>query len=91
MTLTDDSYEILISTENFTERCYRDKTDWLKVSARGRTFRITTGCSPGLAKVCGVPGPRGCRSSRMQMDSGPAETVWPAPAPTTVMVMPLLA
>ena len=41
MTLTDDSYEILISTENFTERCYRDKAGWLKVSARGRTFRIT--------------------------------------------------
>jgi len=34
-------YVILISTKNFTERCYRDKAGWLKVSARGRTFRIT--------------------------------------------------
>ena len=34
-------YVILISTKNFTERCDRDKAGWLKVSARGRTFRIT--------------------------------------------------
>lgn len=41
MKLTNDSYVILISTENFTERYYRDRTGWLKVSARGRTFRMT--------------------------------------------------
>ena len=41
MKLTNDSYVILIGTENFTERYYRDKTGWLKVSARGRTFRMT--------------------------------------------------
>jgi len=41
MQLTNDSYVILIGTENFTERYYRDKTGWLKVSARGRTFRMT--------------------------------------------------
>ena len=41
MNLTNDSYDILISTKTFTERYYRDKTGWLKVSARGRTFRMT--------------------------------------------------
>jgi hypothetical protein len=41
MKLTNDSYIILIGTRNFTERYYRDKTGWLKVSARGRKFRMT--------------------------------------------------
>jgi hypothetical protein len=41
MNLTNDTYVILISTKTFTERYYRDKTGWLKVSARGRTFRMT--------------------------------------------------
>jgi hypothetical protein len=41
MKLTNDSYLILMGTRNFTERYYRDKTGWLKVSARGRTFRMT--------------------------------------------------
>jgi hypothetical protein len=41
MKLTNDSYVILIGTKNFTERYYRDKAGWLKVSARGRTFRMT--------------------------------------------------
>ena len=41
MKLTNDSYVILIGTKNFTERYYRDETGWLKVSARGRTFRMT--------------------------------------------------
>jgi len=41
MNLTNDRYVILISTKIFTERYYRDKTGWLKVSARGRTFRMT--------------------------------------------------
>jgi hypothetical protein len=39
--LTNDSYVIVISTKNFTERYYRDKDGWLKVSARGRKFRAT--------------------------------------------------
>jgi hypothetical protein len=39
--LTNDSYLITIGTKNFTERYYRDKTGWLKVSARGRKFRMT--------------------------------------------------
>jgi hypothetical protein len=41
MNLTNDSYIILMGTKNFTERYYRDKTGWLKVSARGRKFRAT--------------------------------------------------
>ena len=41
MKLTNDSYVILISTKNFTERYYRDEAGWLKVSARGRKFRAT--------------------------------------------------
>ena len=41
MKLTNDCYVILMGTRNFTERYYRDKTGWLKVSARGRTFRMT--------------------------------------------------
>ena len=41
MKLTNDSYVILIGTKNFTERYYRDKTGWCKVSARGRKFRMT--------------------------------------------------
>jgi hypothetical protein len=41
MNLTNDSYVILIGTKNFTERCYRDERGWLRVSARGRTFRMT--------------------------------------------------
>lgn len=41
MKLTNDSYIILIGTKNFTERYYRDKRGWLKVSARGKKFRMT--------------------------------------------------
>ncbi|MFH0901627.1 MAG: hypothetical protein V2A73_13445 [Pseudomonadota bacterium] len=41
MKLTNDSYVILMGTKNFTERYYRDKDGWLKVSARGRVFRMT--------------------------------------------------
>jgi hypothetical protein len=41
MKLTNDTYLISIGTKNFTERYYRDKAGWLKVSARGRTFRMT--------------------------------------------------
>ena len=41
MSLMNDSYVIFISTKNFTERYYRDRTGWIKVSARGRKFRMT--------------------------------------------------
>ena len=41
MNLNNDSYTIFISSKNWTERYYRDKDGWLKVSARGRKLRAT--------------------------------------------------
>ena len=41
MKLTNDSYTIFLGTKNFTERYFRDKTGWLKISAKGREFRMT--------------------------------------------------
>jgi hypothetical protein len=41
MNLTNENYIILIGAKNFTERYYRDQKGWLKVSARGRKFRMT--------------------------------------------------
>ncbi len=41
MDLTNESYVILIGTKNFTERYYRDARGWVKLSARGRKYRMT--------------------------------------------------
>lgn len=41
MNLTNESYTIFLGTKNFTERYYRDKKGWVKVSARGTLFRMT--------------------------------------------------
>jgi hypothetical protein len=41
MKLTNDSYTIYIGTNNFTEKYYKDKNGWLKISARGNEFRMT--------------------------------------------------
>lgn len=41
MKLTNDSYTIYLGTKNFTEKYYRDKDGWLKVSSTGRKFRMT--------------------------------------------------
>lgn len=41
MNLKNDSYIILMSTKNFTEKYYRDEQGWLKISARGKKFRMT--------------------------------------------------
>jgi hypothetical protein len=41
MNLSNESYVIYIGTKNFTEKYYKDKEGWLKVSARGKTFRMT--------------------------------------------------
>ena len=41
MNLTNQSYVIWLSTKSFTERYSRDREGWLKVSARGRKFRMT--------------------------------------------------
>jgi hypothetical protein len=39
--LTNDSYVIWMGTKNFTERYFRDEMGWVKVSAKGRRFRMT--------------------------------------------------
>ncbi len=41
MDLTNQSYIILISGKGFVERYYRDQSGWLKISSRGRTFRMS--------------------------------------------------
>lgn len=41
MKLTNDSYIITMGTEKFTEKYYRDKDGWVKVSAKGNKFRMT--------------------------------------------------
>jgi hypothetical protein len=41
MNLTNETYVIFLRTKRYTERYYRDKTGWVKVSARRRTFRMT--------------------------------------------------
>ena len=41
MNLKNDSYIIVISTKNTSERYYRDTDGWLKESTRGRIFRAT--------------------------------------------------
>jgi hypothetical protein len=39
--LSNDSYVILIRTKTSTERYYRDKAGWLKVTTGGRKLRAT--------------------------------------------------
>ena len=41
MKLTNNSYIISIGTKNFTEKYFRDKDGWIKVSAKGNKFRMT--------------------------------------------------
>jgi hypothetical protein len=41
MKLTNNSYTIFIGTKNFTERYFRDKKGWVKISAQGKEFRMT--------------------------------------------------
>lgn len=41
MNLTNESYTIYLETENFTEKYYKDKEGWLKVSAKGHKFKMT--------------------------------------------------
>jgi hypothetical protein len=41
MNLKNDNYVIYMGTKNFTERYYKDKDGWLKISARGKEFRMT--------------------------------------------------
>ncbi|MEI7690389.1 MAG: hypothetical protein WCI63_02080 [bacterium] len=41
MKKTNDTYCIVFKGKNITERYYRDKVGWLKVSSRGRLYRAT--------------------------------------------------
>lgn len=41
MNLKNDSYIIYIGTNEFTEKYYKDKKGWLKISAQGKEFRMT--------------------------------------------------
>ena len=41
MNLTNETYTIFIRIRNGTEKYYRDKQGWLKISTRGREFRAT--------------------------------------------------
>lgn len=41
MNLTNDCYVITLSWKNSSERYFRDKAGWLKVSTRRRKFRAT--------------------------------------------------
>jgi hypothetical protein len=41
MKKTNDTYCVVFQGKSMTERYYRDQAGWLKVSARGRAFRMT--------------------------------------------------
>lgn len=41
MNLKNDSYVIFMGTKNFTEKYYKDEKGWLKMSAKGKVFRMT--------------------------------------------------
>jgi len=41
MKLTNDNYIISMGTKNFTEKYFRDEDGWIKISAKGRKFRMT--------------------------------------------------
>lgn len=41
MNLKNESYTIFLGTKNFTEKYYKDKKGWLKISAKGNKFRMT--------------------------------------------------
>lgn len=41
MNLKNESYTIFIGTKNFTEKYYKDKNGWIKISAKGNKFKMT--------------------------------------------------
>lgn len=41
MKFTNDQYTIYIGTKNFTEKYFKDKNGWVKISSRGNQFRMT--------------------------------------------------
>lgn len=57
--LRNDTYVVLLHVKGRTERYYRDKDGWVKVSTRGRPFRATAEqvlnhLLPALAGVAGA-------------------------------------
>ncbi len=41
MNLKNESYVIFVGTKKFTEKYYKDEKGWVKISARGKEFRMT--------------------------------------------------
>lgn len=41
MKLTNDSYTIYLGTKNFTEKYFKDKKGWVKISSKGNKFEMT--------------------------------------------------
>lgn len=41
MNLKNESYVIYMGTENFTEKYCKEKEGWVKISARGKKFKMT--------------------------------------------------
>lgn len=41
MKLSNNSYTIFIGTKNFTEKYYKEKDGWVKISAKGNKFKMT--------------------------------------------------
>ena len=42
MNLKNENYVILIGTKNFTEKYYKDEEGWVKISSKGKQFRMTS-------------------------------------------------
>ena len=73
MKLTNDSYTIFIGTKNFTERYFRDKKGWVKISAQGKEFRLTAEqvLSHLLPALSAVKPNIKCRVEYKEKDSSP--------------------
>jgi len=41
MNLKNDSYVIYLGTKNFTEKYYKEKEGWVKISSKGKKFKMT--------------------------------------------------
>ncbi|MBP7832401.1 MAG: hypothetical protein KA035_01385 [Candidatus Levybacteria bacterium] len=41
MDLKNESYIVYMGTKNFTEKYYKEKEGWVKISARGKKFKMT--------------------------------------------------
>src|SRR5512140_3077477 len=95
MDLTNDSYVIHVRWKISHERYYRDADGWLKVSSRGRTFRMTAeqvlnhllpalaGLKPGLSITVEHREPRSTRRATPRAPAPrPSRPARARPAPT---------